>query len=75
MNQRENLKDKLSFEHRIMDGSAEDAIRSILQIRNIQLLMQLHNYEINHRKRKSVSRALVHHFNHLTHQQQKQNSY
>ena len=71
MSKLENLRDKISFEHRIMDGSADDAIRSILQIRNIQLLMQLHAYEAHHRNRRSVNRALIHHINHRAQKQKK----
>ena len=43
------LREKLNFEHRILDGSADDAIRSIHQVRNVQQIMELHDYEVNHR--------------------------
>ncbi len=73
--QEESLKEKLRFEHRILDGTADDAIRSIHQVRNVQQLMELHDYEINHRKRKSVDRALIQRFKHLAQQQQKQSKH
>lgn len=67
---KESLKEKLNFEHRILDATADDAIRSIHQIRDIQQIMQLHDYEVHHWKRKSVNRALIQRFKHLTQQQQ-----
>lgn len=69
------LREKLNFEHRILDGSADDAIRSIHQVRNVQQIMELHDYEVNHRQRKSVGRALIQRFKHLAQQQQKQSNH
>ncbi len=69
------LKEKLDFEFRILNGSADDAIRSIHQVRDVQQIMQLHDYEIHHNKRKSVNRALIQRFKHLAQQQEKQSSH
>ncbi len=71
MNQKVNLREKLNFEYRILSGSADDAIKSIHQIRDLHQLMQLHSYETHHNHRKSVNRALIQRFKHLAQQQEK----
>ena len=75
MTQKETLSQKLNFEFRILSGSANDAIRSIHQIRDLQQLMQLHDYETQHSRRISVNRALIQRFKHLAQQQEKQSNH
>ena len=62
----------LDFEQRLLDGSADTAILNIHRIRHMEQLFQLHDYEVHHRHRKTVCKALVQRFKYLKQQQERE---